>query len=176
MIDINSYIIEKLRINDKTKLVRGYHAGDRCLVLSCYNWKNEKFMENDRINCVSLDVMEISSVNDEQMQFNYITTNIHTNDKLIKQPKRKESDYFFFDFNGLAVELMLPNDESIEAIEYIEKHKKYNIFKKLEYIPKGCEYLKNEDLPVTFDSDHKVIDFDKSKIKKIKNLLYDSSK
>lgn len=168
---INNYIIEKLRINKNIDTPAMYNVGDKCLVLCLYNWNSPMLLANDRINCICLDVVEIVSINEDEVQYQYITSNFHVTDKVVRLPIKNESKYIHWIMETISIELILPNDESLEAIDYIMKNKEYDLIKKLGYSPSGYAEIIGKKLPVSFDKNHKVVNCPNEKLNKIKDLL-----
>ena len=170
MINLNAYIIEKLHLN-KDIILNIYNKGDKCLLLSLYNWDNKSFMNKDKVNSIGLDVCEIISVNEKEIQYKFITGNHHVTNKIINMTKKDKSKFFYSIIDDINIEIILTKDESIDAIDYIKKNKKFDFINKLGFTPNGWKDFEGKEIQISFNKDHKEIIFDKNKIDKIENLL-----
>ena len=167
---INFYISERLKIN-KDIILNPYNEGDKCLLLSLYNWDSKSFMNTDKVNSIGIDVCEIVSVDENEIQYQFITGNRHVTDKIITMSKKDKSDFFYSIMEDINIELLLTRYESISAIDYIKKNKKFDFINKLGFTPNGWKDFEGKEIQISFNKEHKEITFDENKIDKIEKLL-----
>ena len=168
---ISNYIFEKLHLN-KDIILNPYNEGDKCLLLSLYNWDSKSFMKNtDKKNFIGLDVCEIISVDKKEIQYQFITDNHHITNKIITMTKKDKSKFFYSIIQDINIELILTKDESIDIIDYIKKNKKFDFINKLGFTPNGWEDFEGKEIQISFNKEHKEIIFDENKIDKIEKLL-----
>lgn len=143
---IDSYIIEKLHLNKDIHLGDKYNAGDTCLMLSYYNFKdgNEPF--------ISLDIMKIVKIEESKLYYEYKTSFAHVmnlNKPAESDIIKTKADYWYSCWVDSLCEMIIPHNEALDVIDEIENNdNKYKFFKKLGYIP--------DDISVDDDKEFKL--------------------
>lgn len=170
MNNLREYIVEKLRIN-KDIILNPYNEGDKCLLLCLYNWDSKSFTNTDKVNSIGIDVCEIVSVDEDEIQYQFITGNHHVTDQIITMSKKDKSEFFYSMIEDINIELLLTKDESIDAIDYIKKNKKFDLIDKLGFTPNGWKDFEGKEIQISFNKEHKEITFDENKVDKIEKLL-----
>ena len=179
MINLNTYIIEKLKINKESNLSK-YNIGDHCLIFSFYNWDSNNLKPNSNDITIGIDVIKLKKITDEQIHYDYLTTFCHTNDNTaimnIDGKIRKHSRYYCSNISNIIIEAIIPANESLGIIKEIEKKKSFNLFDKIGYCPEELKSFENIDVPVKLRKNRIQKEITQQDINEIKNKLNNPTK
>lgn len=179
MINLNTYIIEKLKINKDSNLSK-YNIGDHCLLLSFYNWESNNLKSNNNEITIGIDVVKLRKITDEQIHYDFLTTFGHTDDNTaimnIDNKIRKHSRYYCSNLLNFIIEAIIPANESFDIIKEIEKKKSFNLFNKIGYCPEEFKSFENVDVPIKLSEENKTIEITQQDINEIKNKLNNPTK
>ena len=179
MINLNTYIIEKLKINKESNLSK-YNIGDHCLIFSFYNWESNNLQPNKNEVTIGIDVIKLRKITDEQIHYDYLTTFCHTDDNTaimnIDGEIRKHSRYYCSNISNIIIEMIIPANESLGIIKGIEKKKSFNLFDKIGYCPAEFKSFENIDVPIKFRKHNKTTEITQQDINEIKNKLNNPAK
>ena len=179
MINLNTYIIEKLKINKESNLSK-YNIGDHCLIFSFYNWESNNLQPNKNEVTIGIDVIKLRKITDEQIHYDYLTTFCHTDENTaimnLDGEIRKHSRYYCSNISNIIIEAIIPANESFGIIKEIEKKKSFNLFDKIGYCPEELKSFENIDVPVKLRKNRIQKEITQQDINEIKNKLNNPTK
>jgi len=179
MINLNTYIIEKLKINKESNLSK-YNIGDHCLIFSFYNWESNNLQPNKNEVTIGIDVIKLRKITDEQIHYDYLTTFCHTDENTaimnLDGEIRKHSRYYCSNISNIIIEAIIPANESFGIIKEIEKKKYFNLFDKIGYCPEELKSFENIDVPVKLRKNRIQKEITQQDINEIKNKLNNPTK
>ncbi len=179
MINLNTYIIEKLKINKESNLSK-YNIGDHCLIFSFYNWESNNLQPNKNEVTIGIDVIKLRKITDEQIHYDYLTTFCHTNENTaimnLDGEIRKHSRYYCSNISNIIIEAIIPANESFGIIKEIEKKKYFNLFDKIGYCPEELKKFENIDVPIKLRKNKIQKEITQQDINEIKNKLNNPTK
>lgn len=168
---LQQYISEKLRINKDIKQSDRYKIGDKCLMVSVATNGNQGEYH------LSLDILRIVKITEDTLYYEFLTGFSHAMnlDKpaecKIEKNKGKYWNSHIFDW---MCEVFIPHEESLEIIEKIDKTRKFQLFRELDYMPEEFDKFVKKDESFKLGKlkqDLEVLDYTDEDIKKLKDTL-----
>lgn len=145
MINLNTYILEKLKINKNTKL-SGYHPGSIILCVALYNRRRPGSTPYLEIRTYPFELIEIK-YDDEIHYYGYDNKN-----KISKSVVKNSNEFYEYDGSeniGLCRKAVyLDTENGIEFMNYLKNEYETNFGKLYKYFDDGDDFLDDYEINI----------------------------